>query len=581
MSDPPSVDQRASLWATRWLTAVLLVSAACAIGFGAVLALSQEDAEALESPLVMAAARQLFVSPRELYGPFGRENPWVLIHAPLYYRVTALAAWPLARAGIDPVLAALVAGRSLSLVGLLVTLAAAYRLARLDGAPPIAGWWAVLLILATPLLGSQPYSVRPDMMGIAFQTTGLLLVLTALRSKKRRGVMVAAAFTAFALTVCVKQHFVVVPVVSTVLLLAAWRRDRHASLLIGGGVLLASTIVLAVYGTEEVVTDGHLSRAIFLAAANVGGVHPGDWARVLIVFLAIIGRTAGVSILITAAGLCLIQRRPGRARAAIAVVGTCCVGLFVGIQAHLLLAPTEVELGLFVVAVMTANAVFIPICGRLERRSTAARQLDAALWLYMFAELALVVILCRVSTGAWVNYAIQAVVFACILSARALARALAAAVPVRALLPVVLASLNMLAGPFYFVYPSISHRQVEDLAKQMIFDDMKRPRHEYFFLDRPGDNRLNGRFDLVYDNWLYPVFESAKMAEPRSSWLLLRLTSGRVRFIVTDAENSRVPGIGETLLELGFAPRIHVGPFYVSELDLVATAHRIEKKRKP
>ena len=69
MSDPSSIDQRASLWVMRWLTAVLLVSAACAIGFGAFLAFSQEVAiEQLESPLVMAAARQLFVSPRELYG---------------------------------------------------------------------------------------------------------------------------------------------------------------------------------------------------------------------------------------------------------------------------------------------------------------------------------------------------------------------------------------------------------------------------------------------------------------------------------------------------------------------------------
>ena len=199
----------------------------------------------------------------------------------------------------------------------------------------------------------------------------------------------------------------------------------------------------------------------------------------------------------------------------------------------------------------------------------------------MIAEFALVVILCRVQHGrAWVNYAIQAVVFACILSARALARALATAAPVRALLPIVLASLNMLAGPLYFVYPAVSRREVEDLAKQMIFDLMKRPRDEYFFLDRPGDNRLNGRFDLVYDEWLYPVFESVRMAEPRSSWLLFRLTSGNVRFIVTDGDHSRVPGIGETLPELGFTPRIQVGPFFVSELDPVATARRLQK-RKP
>jgi hypothetical protein len=580
MSDPSSKDQRAPLWVSRWLTVILAVSAACAIGFGAVLAYSQEDAEALESPLLMSAAHQLFGSPRELYGPFGGQNPWVLIHAPLYYRVTALLAWPLARAGVDPVLAALVAGRSLSLAGLLVTLAASFRLARLDGAPPIAGWWTVLLIVATPLLGAQPYSVRPDMMGIALQTTGLLLVLTALRSPERRGVRLAAAFAAFALAVCVKQHFVVVPAISTILLLAAWRRDPHARRLIGGGLALALTIVLLVYGTEELVTHFQLSRAIFVAAANVGNVHPSGWMRVSIVMLAIVGRTAGASVLLTAAGLCMIQRRAGRVRRAIAVIGTCCVGLTAVIQAHLLLAPSESELAFFVIGVMTTNALLIPICDLLEWRSAAGRTVDAVLWLCMTAELALVVVLCRASTGAWVNYAIQAVVFACILSARAVARALAGAAPVRALVPIVLASLNMLFGPLYFVYPIISHRWVDNVAKQMIFDEMKRPRQDFFFLDRPGDNRLNGRLDLVYDDWLYPVFESVKLAEPRSAWLRFRLTGGSVRFIVTNSDDVRIPGIGETLLELGFAPRIQVGPFFVSERDPVSTARRFQKQKR-
>ncbi len=228
----------------------------------------------------MSVARQLYRSPRELYGPFGRDNPWVLIHAPLYYRVTALTAWPLVRAGMDPVLAALVAGRSLSMLGLVVTLIAAFRLARLDGAPAIAGWWTVLLIAATPLLDPQPYSVRPDMMGVALQTTGLLLIMKVVRSKRRRGVMLLAAFAAFALAACVKQHFVVVAAISTVWLLVASGRDQSALRLIARGLLLALAIVFLVYGTEEVLTQGRMSRAIFVAAANVGRIHPSDWLRV-------------------------------------------------------------------------------------------------------------------------------------------------------------------------------------------------------------------------------------------------------------------------------------------------------------
>jgi hypothetical protein len=580
MSDPSKGVQRASFWGKAWVTAILLVSAVCAVGFGAVLAWSQEDAESLETPLLMSVARQLYRSPWELYGPFGGENPWVLIHAPLYYRVTALAAWPLARAGIDPVLAALVVGRSLSLVGLVVTLVAAFRLARLDGAPPIAGWWTVLLIVTTPLLNSQPYSVRPDMMGIALQTTGLLLVLTVLRSKRRRGAMLVAAFAAFALAACVKQHFVVVSAISTVLLLAAWRRDRYALRLIARGLLTALTLVLLVYGTEELVSAGRMSRAIFLAAANVGHVHPSDWLRVLIVFFAIIGRSSGISLLLTAAGLSLIQDRPGLVRAAIAVVGTCCVGLFDVLQAHYFLAPTDFREAILVTAVITMLFLLIPLCAGFERQSIADGQLDAVLWLYMTAELVLVVVLCRASTGAWVNYAIQAVIFGSILASRALARAFASVASIRALLPIAVAALSVLSGPLHFVYPAINVRDGDHLAKEIIFDHMKGPRHEFFFVDRPGDNRLHGRFDLVYDDWLYPVFESIDLAEPRSGWLVHRLTGGSIRFIVNTSDNRRIPGISETLPELGFAARIQVGPFFVWERDPVATARR-RLKRTP
>ncbi len=247
----------------------------------------------------------------------------------------------------------------------------------------IAGWWTVLLIAATPVLGSQPYSVRPDMMGIALQTTGLLLILTALRSKRRRGVMLLAAFAAFALAVCVKQHFVVVPAISTVLLLVAWRRDRSAYRLIGRGLLVALAIVILVYGTEELLTQGRMSRAIFVAAANVGRIHPSDWLRVSIVLFAIIGRTSGVSLLLTAAGLILIWNRPGRDRAAVAVVGTCCIGLVVGARACMEVVSTDLIHALWVIAVITTTTLLIPSApdsnGDL-REATSSTPPSGSLW---------------------------------------------------------------------------------------------------------------------------------------------------------------------------------------------------------
>ena len=56
------------------------------------------------------------------------------------------------------------------------------------------------------------------------------------------------------------------------------------------------------------------------------------------------------------------------------------------------------------------------------------------------------------------------------------------------------------------------------LMKQLD-EHLGRPRACYYFTDRPGLNRLDGRLELVHDNWLYPVFESLRLAEPRSAWL--------------------------------------------------------------
>ncbi len=143
-------------WVASLVVAALLGSAAVAIVIDVFLASRLEDGEALESPMMLPVARQLSHSPRELYGPFGGGNPLVLIHAPLYYRIAALLAWPMARAGLGFVTAALASGRMLSLLGLALTAAAAYRLARLDGAPARAGWLALSLLVTAPVVGRIP-----------------------------------------------------------------------------------------------------------------------------------------------------------------------------------------------------------------------------------------------------------------------------------------------------------------------------------------------------------------------------------------------------------------------------------------
>ncbi len=99
-SDRPSKPGRLGL--SVWITAVLAVSAFVFLGFRLLLGLSDEDTDLYESPLILSVARQLAAGPGELYGPFGGRNPLVLIHAPLYYRLAALAAWPIAGSGFHP-----------------------------------------------------------------------------------------------------------------------------------------------------------------------------------------------------------------------------------------------------------------------------------------------------------------------------------------------------------------------------------------------------------------------------------------------------------------------------------------------
>ena len=81
-------------------------------------------------------------------------------------------------------------------------------------------------------------------------------------------------------------------------------------------------------------------------------------------------------------------------------------------------------------------------------------------------------------------------------------------------------------------------------------------------MDRPGINRLNGRLDLVYDDWLYPVFEAIHLAQPRSIWLQRALYSGGVDFVITKTESPNIDGLGPTLTQLGYRRDTKFGTSY-------------------
>jgi hypothetical protein len=534
-----------------------------------------EDAESAESPLIMSVARQLVAGPSGLYGPFGGENPLVLIHAPLYYRLAALLAWPLFRAGWDPVMAALVAGRTLSAISLLATLGLAARLARLGGIPARAGGWAALLVAAAPILGGISSSVRPDQLGVALQTAGLLLVLESLRDDRPGTARLLGASAAFGLAICVKQHDMGVALVSTGLLLAACRRGRIGLPKLGGILLVAPTIALIIYCTEERVTGGRMSQAVFRAAAYVGQVHPADWRHARVVVISAFGKSLGLAAALAAAWLIIIGARAGIVRRGFATVAAVLVTTLVGLMSAQLAMvaigtirePSETLVNLFagvgrltLQLAMVTTAGILPFCLLVDRGRLSGGGVDAALWACVLMDCAIMAALSRISTGAWSNYAVEAVVLLSVLAARAMARACEEVRQGWLLVP---GAVAVLIAAVLQVGEEESIRGADRRAVAEVIRRVERPRSAFFFDDHPGVNCLDGRLDLVYDDWLYPVFESIGLAEPRAAWLTRALTSGPVQVVVTTSDRPRVGGNGPPLTRLRYRPTTQVGPFFV------------------
>jgi hypothetical protein len=539
---------------------VLGLTAALTIGYWTLRALGDADTEAMESPLILSVARQLIAGPRELYGPFGGRNPLVLIHAPLYYRAAALAAWSLTGAGIGAVEAARLGGRAVSMLGLAATMVAAYRLGRLGGLPRRAGYWAALLVAAAPALAGQPYAVRPDMAGVALQTWAAALALQALEAPGRRLVLASALF---GLAACVKQHLLAAWAVSAGLMAWGWLRGRLGPGAMARVLLPGAAVAVLVYGAEWLVTGGRVWDAAFVAAANVGRVHPGDRDHVFIVCLGLGERSSGQITLLAAAILVAVAARPGLVRKSLAWVGTVAIGLVVATSLAQIAADTP-EAGVrTILAAALAALIALPTGLLLARSTFPGARIDIALWAYLLAELALALLLLRGSSGAWINYAIPTIVFGSALLARALARAVDTPTLGRVPVPIVLASLVLVLSSFIALRDAGRIREFEPAIARAIFAHLGRPRSSYFFTDRPGLNRLNGRLDLVYDDWLYPVFESIGLAEPRSGWLGQALEAGRVRVVISQTERPWIEGTTIDLRRLGYRRELHSPPFFV------------------
>jgi hypothetical protein len=557
--------ERARAWVSGWITAMLSIAASVAMAFGVWLAVGVGDTEPLESPLMLSVARQLEHGPWGLYGPFGGQNPLVLIHAPLYYHLAALLARPLKYGGLDPFTAARVAGRSLSLFGLFLTVWSAFRIARLDGAPARAGWWAACLIASAGVMGATPYTVRPDMLGVGLQTTGVLLVLRAYCSKRAGGRGIVGGFAALGAAICLKQHLVGGCFAATVLLFWAWCRGRVSLRLVGLGVLTAGAIVATVYGVEELATDGRMSQAIFVAAPATVRVHPADWLRFVIVLATIAGASLCLIALLALAGLAQVGSKRGRGRAAATVLGTSLVGFALFMPIVHSFRPSMAEGLTSSFAILGCLFLVIPICAFFERRAFFGSWLDAALCLFAAPEIVIVIALCGASTGAWVNYAIQGIVFAAILTARSLSRACDEGRAGAPLISIAVAAFVLLSFEIRDLHSTFRHRRFERLSVELLLRNLKVPTSDIYFAGGPGMTREYGRSDLVFDDWLYPVFESVHLAELRSSWLRSALTDKSVRFVITASAEPRIDGLDEPLTSLGFTPRFEINSLYVWE----------------
>jgi hypothetical protein len=461
------------------------------------LAVDPDDVGRLETPFVLSVARQLQEGPRVLYGPYQRGNHLVLIHAPLYYRLAASVGWLISRSGVEPVTASLIAGRSISLLAMLFCLAAAGSISRLDGGSARACRFTVLLIIAAPIPGILAVMVRPDMTAVAFQTWGVFWVLKTLtcREEAPRTIEIIFAYLAFGLAICAKQHNVVTPAVSSAMLIAVTLRRRGSFKPVVLAHLAGLSLVFLYFALEEVVTGGRMSQSAFvLPSGPFRTINLGSWTHVRETFAIIAKKMAGYLVLGACCGWFALSRR----------------------------------------------------CGRLER------------WLmvYLVAEILALVPLYYYNLGAADNYALQGIVFGAILMGRCLAR-LIADPEGRAVgsIAVAIAALLIAARDVQFVelvWGSRAQNRADLLALRTHPPIRDRAADAIYFVDRPEYNRLFGNPRLAHDEFVYGAFEAVGAAEPKSEWLKSALASGTVQIVVMPEARTEIPGLRESLPDLGY-----------------------------
>lgn len=495
------------------VTGGLGIAAAFALAFQLLIGFAKEDTNHLETALILATGRQFTEGPDALYGPYGGSRLSPLIHAPLFYRIAGLAAWPLWAGGSDPLTASLIAGRVLAFGSTIALLILVYKLGRLPGAPAISGVWAALIVASSVTMLNFPVSVRSDLMGLAFQTGGFLCAINALGRPDHPWRWMIGAGLAFAVAACLKQHDIGMATAAYLGLLVAWTQGRFRLAPILASGVLAVTMTLAYYGIENVVTRGALYESAFQIPSRIREVLPGGWPQVVAAWKELVRESAPILIL---------------------------------------------------GAIAFAAAPRVALGGILEIWLGVALLIESALSTFCFAG----------SEGAWTNYAFQAIVLTAILIGRGLGRLfqrpmgrLLESPRAWANLAVVAVAVLLLAANTGWICARRVGWRYEDRQAwaELVQDKSIAPfcQAETYVGSDPGYNRLYGRPDLTHDEWAYSVVERLGKAPVRSEWLREAIEEGPIHRIVLIGEAEGLPGIPVGLSRLGYRQVAHHGRFHV------------------
>lgn len=485
------------------------------VGYHVAIAAETNDVGPFETVLAHAVAAHFDSSAgaSRFYGPYDGEHPSVLMHAPLYYRLVAGLAWPAVRMGADPDLSVLYAGRALSALSTLLLVWSVATWARIGRAGVRSAVFASSLLLASPIFGNLMAMVRPDTFGVALQTTaGLLIARLLARTPTSQGsaqtastpgqrAPLALACALFALAFAAKQHNVFVAFLCALLLVNAVRTRvvSTRTLAIAGGV--GASIAIAYLAAENLWTGGRLWKTVFVYPSGpFRAINYAGWVHVVSIFNIVTRRSLGL-IALGAIAACILGRR--------------CL----------------------------------------------SDRVDRTLFALLALELCSLVPLSLFNAGAASNYALQAVVFACILVGRAWDRIASIFAQLTARTRAV-AAVGAFASCFLiaasdarWVAQTADLRRAEHTAVAAILSDdtNSTPNSESrYFVARQHLNRLFGNDALIHDDWLYGAFETASDAEPRNAWLLSALSTGPVTQVVVEGDSERVPGIDLALPEIGY-----------------------------